>query len=195
MFMMFSIMMFGNVNNKYTHKLVMSKANNLVQLQKSYVPNSKLEHTVKRHLLYPDAGVHVLYLPKNEQSNPVRNAIRCLQRENKISGALELCPTYFVKDHHNSFCGWFNNQFQIQVPQMDVNKLFPILNRPVTLFFDEFETIKNSEWQRMLVGLAEDSVLTKKFNVLVVTSDKKMYDEMLKLNGGKKFMEISSTHK
>lgn len=166
------------------------------------VPNPTLELAILRSLLMPSGGVHVLYAPPHlGRTTAARRVLRDLQERRRIGGALVMDGS-LVDTTNCSPIIWFKAQFSAARPFSSISDALPkpvtagqkTLNPPVVLLIDHVTEL-TPNWKAIIQGLAQESVSEKAFVVLLLVSDKRQFDEVLKINGGKKIRPVEYSDK
>lgn len=147
---------------------------------------------IRAALLRPSCGVDVLVAPDSVYA---RRAIRRLQAHKLIGGALDLTidPSYKIENFN--FQKLVAHQLGCPDRQDSISAMMNTVNsKPVVLLVDEYENISSflsmSQSDLCVVGLAEESQLTKKFVVLLIMKNKDTAERILKLNGGQKIYAV-----
>jgi len=183
------------IRNRLTTPIAINK------IQSTYYPNKPLELAIERSLLSSRAGVHVLYTPAGYgKTTSARRVIHRLQVQGKIAGVLDAS---FLNNDNSKSISNLDDEFNFktyasQILKVDDKKMFSLAqmlnidsSKPVVILVDNFDEISKIVPDKirdvLLVGLAEESQLTKSFTVLLITNKRSTEQAILKLNGGQKF--------
>jgi len=167
-------------------------------IENKYIPNNKLENSIKTSLQSPTCGVYVLYAPyATGKTTSVRRIADELRTSQELSGVIieSLDNTVLLS---NSLLNWLKIRWNIsnKVKNTKLSDLIYKQNKPVAIILDNFEDamgLKNIE--DCVTILAEDSDLTKHYTVLLCVNNPSFGKEIVSWNGGAKIQSISNnTH-
>ena len=162
-----------------------------------YTENRNFVEAVQKSILDPLCGIKVLWTPSGYgKSTYVRAVCSELQKQKKITGVIVLdaegvkpSPTLTAwlaskigapKAHLTS---WFNHISDLLPDRFD--------EKPVLIVIDQFDHLHYAnKVQSFVVSMAENSVLTKKYVVLLVVSNPDFASQILSWNGGEKIHSV-----
>ncbi len=163
------------INNKLTQPI-----------QKTYnTPNIKLEEDIKCSMMNVIGGVYVIQGTKNIDT--VLYVSEQLRQKNKISGVLLVTGENI--NHYQSPFIYLKEELSISNDESSrfMSELVPINSKRCILVIDKFDyLLDHVATKSFLVSLAEDSVLTKLYNVIVCIDSVDGYNDMLTWNNGGK---------
>lgn len=141
-----------------------------------------------------ECGVYVIYHPNRAVARSIYlDALKNLRIEKKITGSL-IAYANVTKDADLmsiDLLGWLKSNFIS--PAEKSTKISNLLgqNDRIALVIDNIDIFRNHpRIESFIVGMAEESVLTKKFTVLLNISTPKFYNRILTWNGGCKIKGV-----
>ena len=143
--------------------------------------------------MHPIGGVYVLWNhPDVKQVCAVTTVSQRLQQERRIGGTLFVTGSPNVISYSSTFF-WLKEQFDISKDESSgfLSDLLPNYtsneSQRVLFVIDQFDhLLSHPTTKSFLVSLAEDSVRTKRFNVIVCVTSATAYQNIIKWNGGAK---------
>ena len=173
------------------------------KLPKDVTMNDLHAKYIQKNILRPSAGLHVLHLPLNidkqlRTTDTVNHVLCQMQKTGKIQGIYDLpgCSYkqgFWVYDWFKS--KHYNMGNNISLPQACGScdeymkcKMNPY--RPNVILLDEFDKVidklgSETKLNSMVLGLAEQSALTKKFTSFVIVHDLSNYHQLMSINSYK----------
>lgn len=167
------------------------------------VENKPFTTDIEKGILDPNCGVKVLWAPEGSgKTTHVRLITNKLIQNNKLEGAI------IIKATETDFTplAWFSSSIKdlfypvpIVLDASSINDLLENINSPqgilspkrILIVIDQLENIRRTDkLNRLIKSLAEESVLSKKFTVLVITKDPAYARGLLELNGRTKIRPI-----
>ena len=146
---------------------------------------------LQRAIDHPQCGVFVLWgVHGSGKSSYVRQAAADLLQKNRHTILLNAASYKYQRHPHPLL--WLNDALNLD-PDLDYSPFLPpavpgIYSPPPTcIFIDQFDHMFNHpDAQSFIVGLAEESRLTKRFSVIVSVTNPENAQTILKWNGGEK---------
>lgn len=161
------------------------------------VENVTLNKDIERAVMYGNRGVHVLCLPQGAGKHcSILKTCRQLQKQERISGVLPIVATQFGFDPQVSLTSWLMKNIGV-TSSLPINPLSyylkdqSLVSKPLVVYIEDVDQLKtHASFESFVVSLAEDSVLHRKYVVLLSTSDHKVTNRILNLNGRSKIYSV-----
>lgn len=152
-----------------------------------------VKECIHRSLSNPLCGVHILYHPSTILLRSIYlDCLNNLRNEMRITGALIATSRNSEIMNYTNLTKWFKNQINISEAEKSghISDLLEPGDR-VAIVIDGIDNAENHPGvESFICGLAEDSLRTKRYTVLLCMNNTKFYKHALTFNGGAKIYPV-----
>lgn len=179
--------------NIYLHYHIQSQLYTPVEPPR-FVPNEKLCNALRKAILDHTGGVRVLYAPpKTGKTSAIRHTILEFQ-QSKQRGAVIIDDWVPGYNEEKGFLLMLKQRLGASQANQwtSINDIFKPLQKKTILVLDQFDQVYNNtpKLESLIVGLAEQSVLSKKFVVILSVREQIIYETILSWNEGQKITSV-----
>lgn len=163
----------------------------------SYCPQAAMFRDIRRGLLAPQGGLNLICAPTGAgKTTTLLRTLNEMRLEREIRGALYTSWQSLCVSSSKTTLGRLKSALGISPLEKShsFSDLLPDRGTgpPIVLVLDQFDhALCDEECKSFLVGLAEESVLHKKFIVLLSSGSVSMVQTILGFNGGTKIHDLS----
>ena len=166
----------------------------------SYCEQDFMLEDIRRSLLNPQCGIHILCAPSGcGKTTTALRALENLRAEGKILGGVRVSWRDILETNRNlTLLARLKSSLEISPLESstNLNALLPPapldVHRPVVLLIDQFDHARcDDDMKSFLISLAEESVLTKRYTVLLCTGSLAKSRSIHDWNGKTKLHQVN----
>lgn len=157
----------------------------------NYIDNNPLQNDIKNSLLNDMRGVKVLCTPEGTgKTTAIKKVCRDIYRDGCVSGTIYIKCTQNMLNFSNPRL-WLSKYTGCQNIYKNLSYYINDSKKPLVLVFDDIDfEYTHPNFDILISSLAHDSVLSKKYVVLISTSHPYLARRILNLNCGSKIKAV-----
>jgi hypothetical protein len=160
------------------------------QFQNNYISRPQFEIPIENAIKDNLCGVHILWSPpKIGKTLTVIHISEKLRKSGDIGGILNVTGDSVAVNYQECLFYWLTSRLGVPTNHFGyLSEIVPLnMNKPLLLIIDQFDYLMAHPFcEEFLTSLAEDSLKTKLYTVLVVITSEVHYDNILSWNRGQK---------